>query len=274
MPTLALPMVQSSDRGPRDYLSYSAVNLYRACPKRFEFKYVLGWPETTVAASLVLGGAFHACLQHYYEQLLMGRDPAGPDELLDIFWDAWHRHGQHTILFNQNENLDTIGPLIDRMLTQFLAHDLARPRGIILGVEEELRGPIVPDCPDVLARLDLLIDVGDAIAVIDFKTSQSRWNERTVMKSAPQLHLYAALAQPLADGKPLHLAFAVMTKAKRTPTLTLHPVPCDPSAVDATLHLVQWTWRAIQRGLFPPKPSPIHCLRCPFQRHCPAGLGP
>ena len=101
----------------------------------------------------------------------------------------------------------------------------------------------------------LLLDAGDVIQVIDFKTSKSRWSPSKVAESASQLHLYAELATPLAEGKPLQLAFAVLTKAKRRPSLTLHPVPHDLEAVEATLRRVWWTWRDIQRGDFPARPS-------------------
>jgi hypothetical protein len=68
-----------------------------------------------------------------------------------------------------------------------------------------MRAAIVPGCPDLLARLDLLVDTGDALLVLDFKTSRCRWNPVRLADAAPQLHLYADLARPLAEGKPLRL---------------------------------------------------------------------
>jgi len=51
---------------------------------------------------------------------------------------------------------DDLDRLADRMLATFQASDFARPEGMILGVEEELRGPVLPGCPDLLARVDLI----------------------------------------------------------------------------------------------------------------------
>ena len=47
--------------------------------------------------------------------------------------------------------------------------DLARPEGQIVGIEEELRGELSPDCPDLLARVDLLLAEDDALVVRDFR---------------------------------------------------------------------------------------------------------
>ena len=44
----------------RDYLSFSAISLYRQCPLKFYFRYVAGLSEKTVSANLVFGGAIHA----------------------------------------------------------------------------------------------------------------------------------------------------------------------------------------------------------------------
>jgi hypothetical protein len=259
--------------GPRTYLSYSAVTLYQTCPLRYFYKYIAGRPEESVPASLAFGGAFHAALQHYYEQLLVAAEPPGLDVLLDVFWDDWHARAAQTITFNASEDISTIARLIDRTLRAFLASDLARPTGTIIGVEEQLRAAVVPGCPDVLARLDLLVDTGGSLLVLDFKTSRGRWNPRRVAEAAPQLHLYAELARPLAGGRPLSLAFAVMTKAKRQPTLTLHSVPCDPAEVAMTLRSVERAWQGIRQGDFEPRLSPVHCPRCPYRHDCRAWAG-
>ena len=51
------------------------------------------------------------------------------------------------------------------MLRAFLASEMALPRGAVIGVEEELRGPVLGgDLPDLLARLDLIIDSGNRLS--------------------------------------------------------------------------------------------------------------
>jgi ATP-dependent helicase/DNAse subunit B len=41
----------------RDYISYSAISTYQACPLKWHFRYVLGLSEKTVSSALVFGSA-------------------------------------------------------------------------------------------------------------------------------------------------------------------------------------------------------------------------
>ena len=71
------------------------------------------------------------------------------------------------------------------------------------------------------------------------------WNVLKVEDLAPQLYLYSELVKPMADGKPIKLAFAVLTKTK-VPELTVHDVPLDPQQVERTKKIVEQIWQAIQ----------------------------
>jgi hypothetical protein len=57
------------------------------------------------------------------------------------------------------------------MFAAFQASDFAQPAGRILGVEEELRASIVPGCPKLLGRLDLVVETPDAVIVNDLKSA-------------------------------------------------------------------------------------------------------
>ena len=83
--------------------------------------------------------------------------------------------------------------MADRLLRIFAQSDFARPKGVILGVEEQLRGNIVPGCPDLLARVDLIVDAGHELHVADFKTARCSLNDFKVDDLAPQLLLYSEL---------------------------------------------------------------------------------
>lgn len=256
----------------RDYWSYSALSLYASCPLRYFFKYIQGLPSDSVAASLVFGGALHSSLQHHYEQLLAGRPAPGLEELLAVYQDSWRTFGGLEVRFGKGEDINSLGRLADRMLRAFQKSDFARPEGHIIAIEEELRGELVPGMPDLLARVDLIVDTGDELVVSDFKTSRSAWSADHVMDSARQLLLYSELAKPLGDGKPLRLEFAVLTKAK-FPELVIHDVPHDPQQVERTKRIVERVWRSIESGNFYPAPSPMNCPTCPFRQECRAWQG-
>ena len=154
-----------------------------------------------------------------------------------------------------------------RMFTAFQGSEVAQPAGRIIGVEEELRGAIVPGCPDVLGRIDLLVETTDALVLTDFKTSRSRWSPAQVSDAAGQLLLYHDLVQGLVPRKPVELRFAVLTKTKN-PTLDVHQVPVTPARVDRLQRIVERVWKAIQREVFYPAPSAANCSCCPFREPC------
>lgn len=272
MTTCALPLAPADKAAADVHCSYSAVSTYQTCPLRYGFRYVQRLPEETVSAGLVLGSSLHAAVQFWFEQLLAGQPAPTLDVLLDVFQHAWHQHEGRTIQFAKGEDVNTMGRLADRMLRVFRESDFAHPQGNILGVEEQLRGELIPGLPDLLARVDLIVEEADGLIVSDFKSSRSSWTEEHVAESAGQLLLYHELARTLADDKPVRLQFAVLSKAK-SPELTLHDVPADPRQIDRTKRIVERVWQAIQAGLFYPSPSPLNCSSCPFREPCRAWTG-
>jgi CRISPR/Cas system-associated exonuclease Cas4 (RecB family) len=262
----ALPTVR------RNHISYSSLSTFAACPLRYYFRYVLGLPEKTAMASLVLGAGIHKGLQHHFEQLLAGKPPPRLGTLLDIFWDSWHGHSHQDISFGKGEDLNSTGRLAERLFRAFQESSFSRPEGRIIAVEEELRGEIIPGLPDLLARVDLMVDAGEALEVIDFKTARSAWTSDHAADAADQLVLYGELAKDLSDGKPLRLQFAVLTKTK-TPQLVLHTVARDAQRVARTKQVVRRVWSAIQEEIFYPAPSPLNCCNCPYREPCRAWPG-
>jgi putative RecB family exonuclease len=268
---ISLPLAPrpAAVKEPWRHISYSSLTTFQKCPLRYYFAYIAGLPEETIASSLLLGTAIHNTLQFHYEELLADNPAPALDLLLDVFWNAWKLHEGKKILFNKGEDMSSIGHLADRMLRGFQRSQLAYPQGNILAVEEEFRGTLIPGLPEMLARIDLVIETEDAIDVIDFKTARSPWSDDHVADSADQLLIYGELAKDLSEGKPLRLAFAVLTKS-RIPDLTVHPVTAAPERVDRTRTVVRRLWQAIESQNFYPNPSPLQCPTCPFREPCRA----
>jgi putative RecB family exonuclease len=252
---------------PRDHISYSSLSLYAACPLRWYFRYVAGLPEETVSASLVFGSALHKALETHFQELLNGSPAPGIDMLLGAFWDEWHTRDDQEVRLGKGEDLSSIGRLAERMLRAFQTSGLANPPGTIIGVEEELRGPLAPGLPDLLARVDLLIDVGDQLVLTDFKSAKSQWGDGQVAASAEQLLLYHELVAPIADGRPVKLIFAVLSKTK-VPSLVLHPVTVDAARTERAKRIAERIWKAIQAGNIYPNPSSNQCPGCPYREPC------
>jgi putative RecB family exonuclease len=255
----------------RDYLSFSAIRLYQTCPLKFFYRYVKGLPEETVSSSLVLGSGIHRVIELHFRELLAGNPPPSRDTLVaELSNELDAREAE--VRFNKNEDRASMEELGTRILSAFQDSDAAQPAGEILAVEEELCGPVVPDCPDVLGRVDLIVDDGDSLVVSDWKTSRNRWTLEQTNDATEQLILYSELAKDFAPGKPVKLEFVVMTKAKE-PVVDRHLLPVIPAQVDRTMRVVESVWRAIDAGHFYPAPSPINCPTCPYREQCRAWLG-
>ncbi|MCY2989934.1 MAG: PD-(D/E)XK nuclease family protein [Planctomycetota bacterium] len=251
----------------RDYISWSAISTFQQCPLRFFFRYVERLPEPTVAASLVFGGAIHASLEHHFRELLDGNPPPDIGTLLDAYDDACQARDDAKIVFGKDESHVSFHQLAERMLRTFQASEAAQPGGNIIGIEEEFRGELVPGLPDLLARVDLLVDTGAKLVITDFKTSRSRWNQDHVEDSAEQLILYANLVQELSPDKDVGLRFVVVTKTKE-PVVEQHSLDLDPQRAERTKHVVERVWSAIETGNYYPAPSPMSCGGCPFREPC------
>lgn len=257
---------------PDLYLSYSRISLYQQCPLRFYFRYVAGLPERTISSSLVFGSAVHRAVEHHYNSLLAGEDPPCLDELLAEYDQAWQNLDPETVQFGERDDIESLGKLAQRMLVAFQGSPLARPEGHIIGVEESLRGPIIPSCPDLLGRLDLLIETDNEIVVRDLKTARKRWSQEQVEDQSGQLLLYGELVKPLAPAKQLRLQFAVLTKTKE-PSIDLHEVTVNKQRIDRTKRIVERVWQAMEAGVFYPAPSAMNCPGCPFREPCRAWIG-
>lgn len=256
----------------RDYLSFSSISLYRRCPLAWRFRYVDHLPEDRIRSSLAFGGAIHAAIEHWFRGTLAGELEPGVDELLEAFWAAWHdRQEGAQIDYAQAENASTIHSLASRVLEAFVASGIARPAGTVIGVEEELRGPVIPGVPDLLARIDLLVETDERLIVVDFKTARCSWGPTSAEEQAEQLLLYAALVERLVPEKPLQLQYVVLTKAK-SPAVQVVTVPADAQRIGRTLRTVRSIWQAMQAGHVYPVPSPA-CRWCPYRQPCRDWLG-
>jgi RecB family exonuclease len=256
----------------RDHLSYSAIATYQSCPAKYFFRYVLGLPEETVSASLVFGGAIHEAVEHHLRQLSLGRPRPDLGTLLDSYEAAWDRRRDVELQFAQDESHASLHRQAERVLVAFQSSAVSRPAGTIVGVEAELRGQIVPGIPDLLGRMDLLVDDGDTLTVTDFKSSRSRWNADHVEAAADQLLLYGQLVRDIAQGRRLELQFCVITKTK-DPSVECHAVEWSPARAARSTRIVERVWSAIASSHFYPAPSPLNCGSCPFREACRAWGG-
>ena len=76
---------------PKEYLSHSQIELYKKCPKAYEYKYVLGEDSTPVTA-MIQGKSIHAALEANYKQKITSKKDIKVDEVLDTFSKDYDEH--------------------------------------------------------------------------------------------------------------------------------------------------------------------------------------
>ncbi len=251
---------------PRDYLSYSAIRAYQQCPLRYFFHYIAGIPEEAISAALVFGSAIHRALEFHFSRLLETNTAPSLEELLSAYRSEWQEQSL-PIRFSKVEQAESFDALAKRMLIAFAASDLAKPEGRILAVEETLRGEIIPGLPDLLGKVDLIIETPSELQISDWKTSRAKYTHDQVEESAAQLLLYGELVRDFAQGKKLRLQFGVLTKTKEV-SIDAHRFPFDQPQLDRTKRIVERVWRAIQSEHFYPAPSQMNCPGCPYRDPC------
>lgn len=252
----------------RNYLSYSAVNLFRGCPQRFKFRYLDGLAEESVSAALVFGSAIHRAAELQFTRLLAGEPPPYLDELLVAYHVTWqHQLEKGQVQFAKGDDLASLTLLATRMLEVFQVSSAGQPVGTLLGIEEELRGSIIPGVPDLLGRIDLLVETEEAVVITDLKTSRGRWSHEQAEDASEQLLLYSELVKDFVPGKPLRMRFAVLTKTKE-PAVDVHELAVEPQRVERVKRVVEQVWQAIAGQNFYPAPSPIGCGSCPYREPC------
>lgn len=271
---IALPMApaERAERlTGRASLSYSSISTYQSCPLKWMFKYVVGLPEESKSSSLVLGSAIHAALQRHFEGLLVDGRPPPLEDLVEAYQIAWGAEADDMTL-GVGETRQSLDALAIKMLRVFQQSDLASPAGRVLAVEEELIGEISPDCPPLLARLDLAVDADDAIVITDFKTARSRGSAMQVEDAASQLFIYRELARSFADDRPIRLQFGIFTKT-REPQVHVLPVEVSPQQIERVRRIVERVWDAIDSEHFYPAPSMMTCPGCGYRSECRAWCG-
>ena len=250
----------------RSYLSWSAVSTYLRCTLRYQYRYLDQFPEEFVSSNLIFGSAIHASLEAFFREQLATRNSLGIEALMAVYHESWIETDLAAVQFSKDESVATQGQLAERMLRAFLGSELSRPAGSIVGIEEELKAPVIADCPDLLARLDLMVESEEALVVTDFKTSRGRWSSAETNASEGQLLIYHEMIRQISD-KPIRLQFAVITKTKQ-PDIELKAVTPDPQRIERIRRLIQNVWASIQTGVFYPVPSATNCPTCGYRDRC------
>jgi putative RecB family exonuclease len=217
-------------------------------------------------ANLAFGSSIHECVAAFLQSTLEG-DPLRADQLLDIYRECWRAYDGTVRFFNRSSE-ESLSQKAKDLLTVY--HNAWEPETRILAVEEpflfDLQEylPEDPDLPLFKGVIDSVVSVGGSVIVVDLKTSSKRLSKFHV-ENNEQLTAYAIGAKTLGF-EPDKYRLDVLVKTS-TPDLVIYVTERGNGDQARFLKKVSRIWKAIQTGIFYPKPD-WYCASCQWQRYC------
>jgi putative RecB family exonuclease len=236
-------------------LSFTRVDTFEQCPRRFRYQYVDGLPQAP-APQLSFGSSLHATLEWLYDR----KHPVLPslEETLRALYDAWETDGYTEV--DRSEQLSAYEHA-RRIITGLHARLVTGGFRLPAAVEAWFELPF-PDDVVVVGAIDR-IDAQDdgSLHVIDYKTNR-RARTRDQVRGSLQLAIYALATRELYGRLPetVALDFIVpgVTVAVPVAELDLEAVPGRLASVAAR----------VRAGEDTPTPNRL-CDWCDFRAICP-----
>ncbi|MFA9428706.1 RecB family exonuclease [Egicoccus sp. AB-alg2] len=246
------------DHEGRVRLSFSRVDAYANCPRRFRYAYVDKLPGKP-GPHLSFGTSIHAALEDFYDRKL----PTCPteDELLGFLYERWDSTGFSHL--DRGEQLAYYRHAQD-VLRRF--HRRAAPvYRLPAATEAWFELPIGFEAT-VVGSIDR-VDVDDdgRFHVVDYKTNRKVKNRERVADSL-QLAIYALACRHLFGVLPATVSLDFVVAGV---TVT---VPLEDLDLDAARERVLATARAVREERYEPTPNRL-CDWCDFKALCPAWEG-
>lgn len=263
-------------------LSYSAIDTFLRCPRKYEWQYITKIPTRT-NAFLLLGGAYHKAIGKGFEYKREKGVFLPTDEACDIFGQTWDNKDEIEDEEVKAMEIDWANENPGQMkddgynLVKMYAVEQApkiEPLEVELKVERDyafgkFRGRIdlIPDKPKPKKGLQLQKPEPDLppthpplLRIIEHKTAK-RKKDQTEVNTSLQSYSYG-----YALGQPTEMEWHVAVRKK------VPEVQTDLK-VTRTMDHIKWfekevlepVAKAIQSGIYYPCPSKISCWGCAYQ---------
>ncbi|MFC1833748.1 RecB family exonuclease [Thermodesulfobacteriota bacterium] len=251
-------------RGVIDHFSYSQLNTYLMCPLRYRLQYVELIPPAFTTSALVFGSAVHEAVAAFHHQRLLG-DTLGPDQMLDVYRQAWTNRNGDEIRFCNGDNEEALQEKASQVLTVY--HESFDPSVEILGIEEFFEMSINDTVPPFQGYIDLIEQgSGGNVTVVDLKTAARKLSNGQA-DSNLQLTAYSVGAQSLGfNPDQLTLRLDVVTKTKN-PELMRYETTRTEQERERFCKLVTSVWHAIERETWFPRHD-WQCAQCAWSEPC------
>jgi len=236
--------------------SYTQLSHYLACPRRYRYRYLDGWQEKDLRASLLFGRAFEKALSAYFLR----------QDCSVVFFEEWSQFRDMELEYSSGDSWDRMLQLGFQLLDRFAQEDRVRIRKPRQNLQVKFSRPISPNT-EFVAYVDAIGEVNGQRSLIDWKTTSARYPNDTdgLLSLDPQLLCYSWIT-----GEP-NVAFVVFVR-KRVPEIQYLQTTISEQQLEEFGLLVKETIRQIESGSFLPH-SGIRfpqngCLSCAYQGLC------
>ena len=254
----------SADVGPREPIlrfSYSALNTFKTCPRRYEYNYLLKIPQPPNGAAS-FGSSLHNTLNEFYKLVDQSKQASlfedydedlSLNRLLTIYEDKWISVG-----YESREHHDTLKKRGGEILEKFYGHfkdEITRIEFLEKGFKLKMGKYTITGRID---RADKLPD--GTLEVIDYKSGKSK-SQKDVDKDQ-QLAIYALATKECFDQPASKLTLYFLDEDLKVTT--------EPNAdmLEKIRDGIVETADKINESDFAPTPSKFVCGFCPYNRIC------
>ncbi len=244
-----------------DHLSYSQVNRYLSCPLQYRFKYIDEIPPAFTSVALAFGSAIHEAVAAFHQTRLEG-DNLKPDQMLDVYRDAW-RQAEHVKYFN-GDNENSLMEKAKNMLAVF--HESSDPSAEVIGVEEFFEIPL-GGLPMFQGYIDLIEESPDGeVTLVDLKTASKKLSQSNVDTNL-QLSAYALATESMGfNPDEMKFRLDVLLKTKEA-GLVKYETTRTPDDRYRFIKLLYSVWNGIQQDVFFPRQD-WQCAQCAWAKNC------
>ena len=237
-------------------LSYSQLDTYLSCPRRFQLRHVLRVPEPAHHA-LVYGSALHQAVAAFNISRTKGMplDEAG---ILAAFEAHWSSEG-----FLSRDHEEARYAAGRQALLHFRAAELTTGAPPASGVEERFSFAFDGDRVD--GRFDRVDETPEGTVITDYKSSDVRdpVKARQRARESLQLAIYALAHEARTGSAPAAVQLHFLDSG------VVGRVPVEDRRLEAARVRIRVAANGIRGRDFAARPDLMACGTCPFRRICP-----
>ena len=237
-------------------LSFTRVDTFEQCPRRFRYQYVDGLPQAP-APQLSFGSSLHTTLEWIYDR----KHPELPtlEETLQALYAAWDSSGYADV--DRGEQLaayEHARRIVTELHARIEQDGFRLPAAVEAWFELPFDGDIV-----VVGAIDRIdADTEGALHVIDYKSNR-RARTRAQVRSSLQLALYALATKELYGQLPKTVGLDFIVPG------VMVVVPIDELDLASVPSRLADVAQRIRSGEDVPTPNRL-CDWCDFKAICPA----